>query len=158
MKLLTGYIAAIALALAGGSAAAAEFCVTTSTELKQALMTAGSNGEADTIKIETGTYASTGGSAAFAYTTSENSSLSLQGGWVSNPPALCVRQVQLPAATILSGSDARQVLKLSGAAGTSGGQSISNLTLRDGLSSQPGAGLSFGGGGGFLGNIVLTRV
>ena len=50
-------------------ATAAEFCVSTNATLQQALMMAGSNGEADTIQIEAGTY--TGSSAvAFAYSTS----------------------------------------------------------------------------------------
>ena len=49
-------------------------------------------------------------------------------------------------------------MKLSGATGTTGNQSISNLTIRDGFTSQPGGGLAIGGGGGFAGNIVITRV
>ena len=139
-------------------ATAAEFCVSTNATLQQALMMAGSNGEADTIQIEAGTY--TGSSAvAFAYSTSEDSSLSVSGGWYSVPPdQLCVRQVSNPSATTLSGSDARQVLKLTGASGTSGVLSISNLTISNGFTAQQGAGLFIGGGAGFLGNIVVTRV
>lgn len=153
-----GCIAAFALSLTSNSAIAAEFCVTTSTELQQAFMMAASNGQADTIKIETGTYTGGGGAVAFAYSTSQNSSLNVSGGWVSNPPQLCVRQIPSPGATVLSGSNAREVLKLNGSPGSSGVLSISNLTVRDGLSSQPGAGLNIGGGGGFVGNIVMTRV
>lgn len=146
------------LALSPSLLSAAEFCVTTSAELQQALMVAASNGEADTIKIETGTYTGSGGAVAFAYSTAQNSSIALAGGYTSNPPVLCARQFLQPGATVLSGSDARQVLKLSGASGTTGVQSLSNLTLRDGFTSQPGAGLSIGGGGGFAGNIVVSRV
>lgn len=139
-------------------AGAAVFCVATNTELQQAFMVAASNGEADTIQIEAGTYTGTS-AVAFAYSTNQNSSLSVSGGWTSNPPdQLCVRQLQSPRATVLSGSDARQVLKLSGASGSSGTLSLSNLTITDGFTSQQGAGLSIGGGGGFLGNIVVTRV
>lgn len=158
MNSLPRCIALVAVAIAGNSAFAAEFCVTTSAELQQALMMASSNGEADTVKIESGTYASTGGAIAFAYSTNENFSLTVQGGWVSNPPILCARQLLSPKATVLSGSDTRQVLKLSGATGTNGTQSLSNLTVRDGLSSQTGAGLSVGGGGGFSGNVLVYRV
>ena len=121
-------------------------------------MMAASNGQADTIMIETGTYTGNGGSIAFAYSTAQNFSISIAGGYTSNPPAMCVRQFLQPGATVLSGSDARQVFKLSGASGTTGNQSISNLTLRDGFTSQAGAGLAIGGGGGFGGNVVVTRV
>lgn len=144
--------------VASGPATAAEFCVGTNATLQQALMMAGSNGEADTIQIEAGTY--TGSSAvAFAYSTSEDSSVSVSGGWYSIPPDQpCVRQVSNPGATVLSGSDTRQVLKLSGSASSSGTLSVSNLTIRDGFTSQQGAGLDIGGGAGFTGNIVVTRV
>lgn len=158
MKVLHGGIASLALALLCTGATAAEFCVTNAAELQQALMMAGSNGESDTIKIETGTYAATGGAVAFAYSTNQNFALNVQGGWVSNPPILCVRQLPSPKATVLSGSDVRQVLKLNGATGTNGSISLSNLTLRDGLTSQPGAGLEIGGGGGFSGNVLVFRV
>lgn len=137
---------------------AAVFCVGTNAQLQQAFTDAASNGEADTIQIESGTYTGTN-AVAFAYSTSQNSSLSVSGGWYSNPPdQLCVRQVSNPHATTLSGSDARQVLKLSGAPGTTGYLSISNLTISGGFTAQQGAGLSIGGGAGFLGNIVVTRV
>ena len=157
MNFLRYLVAMHALAL-GSTATAAEFCVTTAAQFQQALMMAGNNGQADTIKIETGTYASTGGAVAFAYNTGENFSLIVQGGWVSNPPVLCARQLPVPTATILSGSDVRQVLKITGATGTIGGLSLSNLTLRDGMTSQTGAGLEIGGGGGFTGNVLVYRV
>jgi hypothetical protein len=150
----------LALGLAGFASAtqAAEFCVGTSAQLQQAFMTAASNGEADTIKIEVGTYASTGGAVAFAYSTAQNFTLIVSGGHVSNPPQMCVRQLDQPGATVLSGSDVRQVLKLNGSPGTIGGLSLSNLTIRDGFSSQSGAGLDIGGGAGFTGNVLVSRV
>ncbi len=148
----------LASALTSTSSDAAVFCATTSTELKQALTTAASNGEADTIKIETGTYVSSGsGSVAFNYQTSENFSLTVAGGYTSNLPTRCARQLQYPTTTILSGSDARQVLRFSAAFGTNGDLSLSNLTLRDGFTSQTGAGVSIGSGG-FSGNIEVNRV
>ena len=158
MKGLRTAIALAGLAILTAGAHAAEFCVSTSAQLQQALMTASSNNQADTIKIETGTYTATGGAIAFAYSTAQNFTLIVSGGYVSNPPQLCVRQLDNPAATVLSGSDARQVMKLSGSPGTIGGQSVSNLTIQDGLSSQAGAGLSVGGGGGFTGNVLVYRV
>ncbi len=158
MKSLPCYITLMALAMTTSAAVAAEFCVTTSAELQQAFMAASSNGQADTIKIQAGTYAGTSGAVAFAYYTSENFSLIVQGGWASNPPTLCTRQFPVPTATVLSGSDVRQVLKINGANGTSGALSLSNLTVRDGFSSQQGAGLDIGGGAGFTGNVLVYRV
>jgi hypothetical protein len=63
-----------------------------------------------------------------------------------------------PTLTVLSGSDARQVLQLFGSTGTSGAISLSNLTIRNGFSAQQGAGLSIGGGGTYSGNVSVSRV
>jgi hypothetical protein len=158
MKGLHTAVALAALAMVTVRVHAAEFCVSTSTQLQQALMTAASNNQADTIKIETGTYTTTGGGIAFAYSTAQNFTLIVSGGYVSNPPQMCARQVDNPGATVLSGSNTRQVMQLFGSPGTIGGQSLSNLTIQEGLSSQAGAGLSVGGGGGFSGNVLVYRV
>lgn len=143
----------IGLALMAADARAAIFCVDTSTELRQALMTAASNGQADSIKIQAGTYSGVS-ALAFAYFTSENFAIDISGGYLSN----CGIQLLSPSLTKLTGSDARQVLAVQGTAGTSGGQSISNLTITNGFTSQSGAGLVIGGGGGFAGNVSVSRV
>ncbi len=153
--LLAGFLA---LLFGAADASATVFCATTSTELQQALTTAASNGEADTIKIETGTYQRVGSPAAFNYNTSQNFSLFVEGGYTSIPPLRCVRKIQNPAAKVLSGSDVRQVLRLEGASGTNGELSLSNLTLRGGFSPQLGAGLLIGNFSGFSGRIYVLRV
>lgn len=146
------------LALTCHSAHAADFCVNTSAQLQQAFTTAGTNGEADRIRIEIGTYAGSSGNVAFAFYSSENFSLQVSGGWISNPPSMmCFENSNQPDLTVLTGSDERQVLKLDGAAGTSGALSLSTLTIRDGFTSQAGAGLAIGGGG-FSGSVVVNHV
>lgn len=142
----------IGLLLTAAAAEAAVFCVDTGPELQQALMAAASNGEADTIKVEAGTYEGSG-AIAFGYSTSQNFGLSLSGGFLSN----CALQILQPGFTRLSGSDARQVISLHGAPGSSGALSISNLTISDGFTSQAGGGLLIGAGG-FFGNVSVTRV
>jgi hypothetical protein len=153
MKAIQASFVAIVLTLLINSTQAAVFCVDTNAELQQAFMTAASNSEDDTVKIETGTYE--GSSAvAFAYSTNQNFALTVSGGYL---PA-CALQLLQPSLTVLSGSDARQVLQLFGSTGTSGGISLSNLTIRDGFSSQQGAGLFIGGGGSYSGNVSVSRV
>ena len=142
-----------ALALTVADAQAASFCVDTGTELQQALMAAASNGEADTIKVEFGTYEGLS-AVAFAYSSSQNFALTVAGGYLPG----CLLQILDPSLTELSGSDARQVLSIHGAPGSSGAQALSNLTISHGFTSQPGAGLVIGGGGGFSGNVSVSRV
>lgn len=133
---------------------AATFCVTTGPELQQALMMAGNNGEADTIRVEAGVYGATS-TVAFTYSSAQNFAVTISGGYLSN----CGLQVFDPGLTQLTGSDERQVLKVLGASGTSGAQSISNMTIRDGITTATnGAGLEIGGSGGFTGNVSVSRV
>ncbi len=138
-------------------AKAATFCVGTSAGLVSALGTASANGEDDTIKIRSGTYVSTG-SVAFPYYTSENFNLAIAGGFVTLAGNPCVFQLGGATQTVLSGSGARQVMRLQGAPGTSGAISISNLTIRDGFSAQQGAGLGLDGAAGFVGDLSVSRV
>jgi hypothetical protein len=131
---------------------AATFCVDTANELQSALMTASSNGEADSVRIEAGLYEGIS-SIAFAYTTSESHAIWISGGYLSN----CVILVNDPGLTVISGSGVRQALVLTGTGGSSGAQSLSNLTITDGATSQQGAGL-FMGGATHTGDVTVTRV
>ncbi len=136
---------------------AANFCVNTSNALRQALVTAASNGESDTVRIEAGTYTGLGGNLAFPYNTVQNFALNVSGGWVSVGSQPCIQQILQPGNTVLTGSNTSQVLNINGGNG-SGQQTLSNLTLRNGFTSQSGAGLSIGGAGGFDGRVLVTRV
>ena len=93
---------------------AAVFNVTNSTELQNALTTAGSNGEADTINIGPGTYRTGTGDFGFTYS-AENFPLTIDGAGAGM--------------TILDGRNSTRVLNIS----TSGLSDDSNadITVRD---------------------------
>ncbi|MGH8174106.1 MAG: choice-of-anchor Q domain-containing protein [Rhodanobacteraceae bacterium] len=144
------------------AAGATTFCVSTSGELQDALTEAGSNGADDVIRIKTGTYdiAIPFVPVAFTYETSQNFDVTLQGGWVGNGDA-CSRRFSNPAATVLSGSGSRAVLWMIGANGSRGDMIVQQLTIRDGNSSDYGAGLRIGGHSGtngFDGDLIVERV
>lgn len=150
-------LAVATLCLAAGSASAAVFCAATTSSIRQALVIAGSNGEADTIRIIIGTYAPTTGAIAFPYTTNENHSLSIEGGYTFG----CEVQVDKASLTVLSGSGVRQVMRLY--SGGSAAVSVRNLTIEDGETDARGAGLSIEGPTGeffvgFNGNATVERV
>jgi hypothetical protein len=144
----------LAAALFAPTARAVTFCVGDATALQNALMTANSNGEDDIVKIKPGTYAG-GSGVAFAYSTSQSDAITISGGWVDLSIFDCVLQIGDPTDTVLSGSDVRPVLQMSGS-GTSADMTLENLTIRDGN------GAEFGGlrmsSGNFFGDLLVDRV
>lgn len=151
-RLSSGVLVASTMFAACGTEAAT-FCVDTENELRTALLTASANGEDDSIRIAAGLYEGVS-SIAFAYTTTENHAISIKGGYLS----ACGILVDDPRLTVISGSGVRQGLVLTGTGGSSGAQSVSNLTVTDGASSQQGAGLFVGGNGTYTGDVSVTRV
>lgn len=148
--------------LVAQAAQAATFCVDTTGELQDALAEAGSNGANDVIRIKTGTYeyAIPFVAVAFSYETAQDYDITLQGGWTGNGDT-CTRRLFNPASTVLSGSGSSAVLRMTGADGSAGDMIVEQLTIRDGNSSEYGAGLRIGGrsaNGGFNGDIVIERV
>lgn len=146
---------AVALALlviALQPAQAAFFCVGTSAELQNALMTAASNGTSDTIQVRIGVYTGTS-AVSFAYSTAQNFDLNLEGGYLAG----CGSRSANPGGTVLSGSGVRKVLQMTGSPGTSGAIRVDRLTVRDGVAVERGGGLQIGGGG-FAGDLVIERV
>ena len=148
--------------LALHAAHAATFCVDTSAQLRDALTEAGSNGANDVIRIKTGTYTFDFPfiAVAFSYETSQDFDITLQGGWTGND-GVCSRRFLNPASTVLSGSGSSAVLRMTGADGSAGDMIIDQLTIRDGNSTEYGAGLRIGGrsaAGGFNGDLVIERV
>ena len=82
-----------------GLVSAATFNVSNTPELRQALLDAGQNGQADTIILVDGTYATTDdGGGTFTFLDNENYDLTLQGSSAEN--------------AILSGANTHQVLFL----------------------------------------------
>lgn len=155
-------LCACATLLIAQAAHAATFCVSTSSQLQDALTEAGSNGADDVIRIKTGTYdiAIPFVAVAFTYETSENFDVTLQGGWAGNGDA-CSRRSLNPASTVLTGSGSKAVLWMSGAPGSRGDMIVQQLTIRDGNSTDYGAGMRIGGNSGltgFEGDLIVERV
>lgn len=110
--------------------AAVNFCVATSTNLRDALNTARSDGEDNGIRLRSGTYTTLQG-AAFAATISDNHSIAISGGWSG---ANCSSQAQDPGLSVLQADPgaASRVLQLEGGVQNQYELSLNNLTLRNG--------------------------
>ena len=85
----------VCLVLGTGGAWAADFCVSTATELQNALTAAQTNGEDDVIKVVQGTY-----TGNFTYTSDQGNSITLEGGYT----AVCASRVVNPVNTLLDPS------------------------------------------------------
>jgi hypothetical protein len=82
---------------------AANFCVGTADELKNALSVASTNGEEDLLKIQQGTY-----NGNFIYASTESYGLTIEGGYTAN----CTSRLLNPENTVLDGERAGTVLVL----------------------------------------------
>ena len=118
-----------------GGAWGTEFCVSNATDLQNALSTATSNGENDTIRVVQGTYTRTG--SLVSYVSFEEHSITLLGGYTAG----CASRVVNPANTIMDSnhSTSGPVLYFS----TGGGSNIKleGFTIKNG---------NFSGGGGVV--------
>ncbi|MCB1581719.1 MAG: hypothetical protein KDI92_01565 [Xanthomonadales bacterium] len=134
------------------SAQAAEFCVTNSIELKNALTSSQNNSQSDVIKIVTGSY--TGG---FSYLGSEDFHLTISGGWsdfFGNP---CGHQIHTPLDTILDGNDTQRVMLIQAWAGSN--ISISNMAIIDGDAYPASAGgLEIRSHENYVGDVLVEKV
>jgi len=146
--------------MASGQAAAATFCVTNATELQAALNTAASNGQNDTIRIRRGAYLAPSGPTGFNYFSSENSSLTIEGGWFGVTAGTCSIRVDDAEDTILDGQGQRSVMRLLGNVNSGASFTVRNLTIRNGDGTSQGT--DFGGlqvtGLPLLGDITIDRV
>ena len=102
------------------SLTAATFHVSTPTQLRQALQSAATNGEADTILLAPGIYRTTDGNATFEYLSNEEYNLTLRGAD--------------PATTILSGEHTHRILKHTSTKKAT--MILERLTFKDGNSSH----------------------
>lgn len=139
-----------ALALAASSAQATTFCVTTGTQLANALNTAASNGQNDEIRIPTGTLTGTSnpaGNPRWGYpvqASDEGSSLTLSGGWSAGNN--CASQVSLdPTQTALDAQNAGRALDftITNSIAFSGDVVVRNLTITRASSSNQAVGVAF---------------
>ncbi len=148
----------LGLLVACFGARAANYCVSTGSELRDALTGAAANQENDLIKLAIGTYTSSTNPVAFAYFTNDSFDLTLDGGYidlVGNPCGLHTNDAKL---TVLDGQGARQVLRLLGESGTNGTIRVHGLTIRNGYDPLRGGGARLGGGTGFAGTVDVDRV
>jgi len=126
------------LCLSSWSLQAAEFCVGTATELRNALNTASTNNQDDDIRVELGVFASNG--STFQYNEIQGFDLTISGGWIDFFDNDCgIQSPNQPLDSILDGSDSTQALYIR----TSGSANIevTNLTFRNGSTNQSGGGL-----------------
>jgi hypothetical protein len=151
-------VALASLAVLSASVGAAITCVSSGNGLRNALIAAASNGEDDEIRLQWGTFSVSSGAAAFTFDSGESHNLVIKGGYQPGLGGTCGPQTGDAATSVLSGSNARQVLVLGGDPGAAISVTISNFTIRDGQSAAQGAGLKFGGASGFAGNLAMERV
>lgn len=142
---------AVLLVLAASSAPAAEFCVTNSQQLDDALWSARNNGQNDVIRIATGSYV-----GGFAYGGSEDFDLTLSGGWsefFGNP---CGQQIDSPYATILDGNLTERVMLIQAALDSD--ITVSDLTFINGDANPASAGgLEIRSLENFVGDVLVER-
>lgn len=98
-----------------GPVDAATFCATTSAELETALDTAEINGEADEVRIQTGTYTAPAG--GFSYDAigppGSDHSIEISGGWTEFFGNECGQVLEEDAnLTVLSGEDSDRVMEI----------------------------------------------
>jgi hypothetical protein len=129
---------------------AADFCVSNTTELHDALTTAAGNGEDDTIQVVQGTY-----NGGFTYSSSGGNSITLIGGYISG---CAIRRVD-PANTVLDGGATDRVLYLYNSNG--GDITLDGFTLQNGSTTYKGGGVwaesVTDSDLGFSGNITITN-
>ncbi len=136
-------------------AANAQFCVTTTSELRAAL-TAASDGGANQndhvfIAVAAGTYSTTDGLGRFQYkNTSLSSALQIWGGYNAD----CSQKSDNASLTVLDGAHASEVLFASSNAGII---DILTLTIQNADSDQPGSGLDVNDNNSATSGDVLLR-
>jgi predicted outer membrane repeat protein len=128
-------------ALTSVTAHAHDFCVSTSQELQDALDAASNggmyNGQDNIVRLVRGTYrtgAATGNAPFFFYSPSSAKYLLIEGGYGANCMTLNYKAAQ----TVIDGHGANGAMILRNALGKIG---VNWLTLTNGESTQPGAGL-----------------
>ena len=104
---------------------ATTLCVSTTSELQDALTTAADNGENDVILLEPGLYTV---GAPLTYQTYEDFDLSVSGGWEG-----CVSHHNDPRYTVIDGQSAHALMKLTAGSGTSGNVSVGWITFQNGV-------------------------
>lgn len=140
MTLMKPLMVALAIVSTAAHADEQKFCVTTTSELRAALVAASDGGanQDDQVSIDlaAGTYSTADGLGRFLYTnTSATSSLHFWGGFNAD----CSIKTEDASLTVLDGNHATQVLVLRNSTGY---VDLLNLTVQNGETDQPGAGVA----------------
>lgn len=147
------------LAMLSSHASATVFCARNGNELRNALITAGSNGQDDQINLVNAIFEVNSGTTAFSYSTSENFSVAILGGYTLLPNGSCGDGPHTPSQTLLNGEGVRQVLSVkSSAIGAGSNMAVGNLAIRNANSNLQGAALSMGGPAGYAGRVSVFSV
>jgi len=125
------FVFAAYLAFLSGHAFGHEFCVSDETGFQDALWTADSNDEDDTIKVEQGTYIGN-----FFYHTGETKNITILGGYTSG----CNDRVVDPTNTILDGGESDRVLRVYGPF-TGANITVEGFTIQNGDCVNSGGGI-----------------
>lgn len=137
------------------------FCVNNLVELQTALNIAGSNHEADVIRLKPGTYTAVNNSPITfnADFNTELFSLHISGGWTDAGPNQCVFQSHNSQATVLSGNHSQRVLEIS-TSGPTADITIANLTIANGHTTTQSAlgALQMNFGSWYAGEVLIDRV
>jgi len=147
---------ATALLAASAGVHAHTFCVSTATQLQNALTDSSDGGmyvgEVNQIKVVKGTYktgAATGNGPFHYSNLSGVGYFDLQGGWNAG----CNQRTQKAALTVLDGDNATRVLHLRQVANE---LDVSSFTIQNGQTNQIGAGLAINDGSGDNSQVVVT--
>ena len=105
-------------------------CVASASALQTALVAAGSNGEADDVRLQSGTYALAG---PLFYAPTDAALTTVSGGWNAN----CSVQSGDPALSVLDGGGSSQILGFNAAGNAN--LTLSTMTLQNGHATTAGA-------------------
>lgn len=128
------FLASALLATAACTPAqAAMYCVSNATQLNNALNEAGTNGQADDVRMMPGVYTRSpdvAGDNMFKHILENGRNFSLSGGWNAG----CTSQSRLdPAATVIDGQLTHKLLYIGNGANVSGDVQLRNFTLQRGF-------------------------
>jgi hypothetical protein len=145
-------------------ASAATFCVSTAMEFQTDYAIAKTNGEANVIRLRTGTYATPAGGlgSTTIYDYDSPGSLVIEGGWSADGQTPCAVQSSDPASTVIDGMQLNKGLRISIGDDDNLDVTVRNLTFQGGrsliaITDDRGAGLEIAGSASYVGDILVER-
>lgn len=133
MNLYHRMVIALLLLAGGQQVQAANFCVATPAELRNALASSDANGVNDEIRVKSGIYAPTSGNgndAQYDLVMTGNQNLLISGGW-SGAAGVCTSQANTAGLTVFDGNDTARIFDF-GLNGSANSLVIRNLMMFNG--------------------------